>query len=120
MNRVGETSINMRLNWKLANDTFGETYHFQKLHKDTVGRIFYGDALSYEALGKNHRFVFPNRGIDRLREQPKDDWRITHGAVIIYYLFPNIQLALGYLHGLMSLGMMALTMITTGISKKMT
>ena len=95
MKRVGETNINMRLNWKLANDTFGETYHFQKLHKDTVGRIFYGDALSYEALGKNHRFVFPNRGIDRLREQPKEDWRITHGAVIIYYLFPNVQLALG-------------------------
>ena len=95
MNRVGETSIDMRLNWKLANDTFGETYHFHKLHKDTVGRIFYGDALSYESFGKNHRFVFPNRGIDRLREQPQEDWRVTHGAVIIYYLFPNIQLALG-------------------------
>ena len=95
MNRVGETSIDMQLNWKLANDTFGETYHFHKLHKDTVGRIFYGDALSYESFERNHRFVFPNLAIDRLREKPREDWRVTHGAVVIYYLFPNIQLVLG-------------------------
>ena len=91
MNRVGETSIDMQLNWKLANDTFGETYHFHKLHKDTVGRIFYGDALSYESFERNHRFVFPNLAIDRLREKPREDWRVTHGAVVIYYLFPNYR-----------------------------
>ena len=95
MNYVGETTIDMRLNWKLANDTFGETYHFHKLHKDTVGKIFYGDALSYESFERNHRFVFPNRGIDRVREQPRDEWRVTHGAVVIYYLFPNVHVALG-------------------------
>ena len=95
MNYVGETTIDMRLNWKLANDTFGETYHFHKLHKDTVGKIFYGDALSYESFQRNHRFVFPNRGIDRVREQPRDEWRVTHGAVVIYYLFPNVHVALG-------------------------
>ena len=45
---LGETVIEGDLNWKLANDTFGETYHFQRLHKKTLGRIFYGDALAYE------------------------------------------------------------------------
>ena len=95
MQHVGSSSIDMKLNWKLANDTFGETYHFQKLHKDTVGRIFYGDALHYETFGRNHRFVFPNRAIDRLAKKPIGEWRLTHGAVTIYYLFPNIQLAVG-------------------------
>ena len=38
---AGETTIARRLNWKLANDTFGETYHFGKLHKDTLGRLYY-------------------------------------------------------------------------------
>ena len=95
MKWVGQTPINMNLNWKLANDTFGETYHFHKLHKDTVGRIFYGDALDYEITGRNHRFVFPNRGIDRVRTKPRSEWRLTHGAVVLYYLFPNIQLVIG-------------------------
>ncbi len=95
MKWVGQTPINMNLNWKLANDTFGETYHFHKLHKDTVGRIFYGDALDYEISGRNHRFVFPNRGIDRVRTKPRSEWRLTHGAVVLYYLFPNIQLVIG-------------------------
>ena len=35
----GSSTIDKRLNWKFANDTFGETYHFAKLHKDTLGRI---------------------------------------------------------------------------------
>jgi len=95
MRWVGQTAINMNLNWKLANDTFGETYHFHKLHKDTVGRIFYGDALDYEVFRRNHRFVFPSRGIDRVRTKPKSEWRLTHGAVVLYYLFPNIQLVVG-------------------------
>ena len=43
----GETVLEMHLNWKLGNDTFGETYHFRKLHEDTLGQICYGDSLSY-------------------------------------------------------------------------
>jgi phenylpropionate dioxygenase-like ring-hydroxylating dioxygenase large terminal subunit len=50
--------IDMNLNWKLANDTFGETYHFAVLHKNTLAKLAYGDATGYEELGRNHRFVF--------------------------------------------------------------
>ncbi len=91
----GESVIDKNLNWKLANDTFGETYHFQKLHRNTLGQIFYGDNLAYETIGRNHRFVFASKAIDLLREQPEEDWVLTDGANLLYYLFPNIQFNVG-------------------------
>ncbi len=95
MVRVGETLIEKRLNWKLANDTFGETYHFQKLHKDTLGQLFYGDNLSYETFGRNHRFVFANKYIGFMKEEPEEEWALSRGATLVYFLFPNIQFIVG-------------------------
>ena len=92
---VGETELTNELNWKLANDTFGETYHFPRLHKNTLANLFHGDALVYEEFARNHRFVWPNRGIDQLREQPEDEWDYERGAGWLYYLFPNVQLSGG-------------------------
>jgi len=92
---MDQTTIDKRLNWKLANDTFGETYHFSRLHKRTLNNIFYGDALHYETYGRNHRFTFPSRRIETLRELPRQEWALPQGAVTLYYLFPNIQLILG-------------------------
>ena len=93
--RTGETEISKPINWKLANDTFGETYHFQKLHRNTLGQLFYGDNLSYETFGRNHRFVFASRSIDSLRDLPEAEWRLPQGAVLLYFLFPNVQLIVG-------------------------
>jgi len=93
--RTGEKSISKRLNWKLANDTFGETYHFQTLHKNTLGQLFHGDNLCYETKGRNHRFVFASRFIDVLREMPEEEWSLPMGATLLYYIFPNIQLIVG-------------------------
>ena len=89
---MGETVIDSQLNWKLANDTFGETYHFQRLHKDTLGQIFYGDNLAYETFERNHRFVFASRNIEWLRGKPKEEWTVDGTANVLYYLFPNLQL----------------------------
>ena len=89
----GETVIEGRLNWKLANDTFGETYHFSRLHKNTLGQLFHGDALSYEEFGRNHRFVIATKMIDALRTRPRDEWSLRETTNPLYYLFPNIQLS---------------------------
>ncbi len=91
----GESVIDKNLNWKLANDTFGETYHFQKLHRNTLGQIFYGDNLAYEEIGRNHRFVFASKAIDLLRDMPEEEWKLTDAANLLYYLFPNIQFNVG-------------------------
>ncbi|GMN02580.1 aromatic ring-hydroxylating dioxygenase subunit alpha [Erythrobacter sp. MTPC3] len=88
---VADLEIDMKLNWKLANDTFGETYHFPKLHKDTLGQLFYGNNLAYEEFGRNHRFVTASKLIDDLRELPEEEWTITPATFVLYYLFPNIQ-----------------------------
>lgn len=36
---AADDTIDMRLNWKLATDTFGETYHFKRLHKNTLAQL---------------------------------------------------------------------------------
>lgn len=93
----GESTIAMPLNWKLANDTFGETYHFSRLHRNTLGQLMYGDVLAYEELGRNHRFVIATRDIDDLRGRPEAAWHLLEGALLVYYLFPNIQLTVSRL-----------------------
>lgn len=92
---VGESVIERDLNWKLANDTFGETYHFDVLHRDTVSKIFYGNNLSYEELGQHHRFVFASRNIDWIKDRPVNEWNLGSVASTLYYIFPNIQFTHG-------------------------
>ncbi len=92
---MGDKTIDKRLNWKLANDTFGETYHFKTLHNQTLAKLMHGDNLCYETRGRNHRFVFARKSIDQLRDKPEADWRLTEDATLLYYLFPNIQIILG-------------------------
>jgi len=89
---VADLDIDKKLNWKLANDTFGETYHFPKLHRNTLGQLYYGNNLDYEEFGRHHRFVTASHNIDALRELPEEDWNITAGTFVLYYLFPNIQM----------------------------
>lgn len=92
---MGESLLKNDLNWKLANDTFGETYHFPRLHKNTLANLFLGDALVYETFERNHRFVWANRSIDSLRTQDESEWDYQTGAGWLYYLFPNVQLSGG-------------------------
>ena len=89
---AGGTTIDRNLNWKLANDTFGETYHFGKLHSNTLGRIYLGNNLHFEEFGRHHRFVTANRGIYDLRNLPESEWAIKRATFVMYYLFPNVQL----------------------------
>jgi phenylpropionate dioxygenase-like ring-hydroxylating dioxygenase large terminal subunit len=90
--QMGETVIKGRLNWKLANDTFGESYHFKRLHRNTLANIFHGDVLDHEPEGRNHRFVLCTRGIDEMRKKPESEWNLLDVSNTVYYLFPNIQL----------------------------
>lgn len=89
---AGGKTIERKLNWKFANDTFGETYHFQKLHRNTLGKLFLGNSLHLKEFGRHHRFVTANHGIKRVRELPETQWQLTKAGFVLYFLFPNSQL----------------------------
>lgn len=92
----GTKTITMDLNWKLSNDTFGETYHFGKLHKDTLGKIYPGNNLHLALFGRHHRFVTASPLLDQFKGVPEVEWNIHIGAAfVLYYLFPNITFIVG-------------------------
>jgi phenylpropionate dioxygenase-like ring-hydroxylating dioxygenase large terminal subunit len=79
-------------NWKLAMDSFGEAYHFERLHPETVSPAFHAHVHGYDAFGPHHRMILCNREIDALRHEPRERWEITRAARVAYWLFPNVQL----------------------------
>ena len=81
-----------RMNWKLLVDTFHEAYHVGFLHRKSLGDILYGNVADFEAFGLNHRLVFPRKKLERLRDQPEEDWDLMWNTTIIYSLFPNTLL----------------------------
>ncbi len=80
------------MNWKLAIDTFGETYHFNVLHKNTLANDIYGNVQCYDTYKNNHRMMLCAKAIDNFRDRPESEWDILKATVPVYYLFPNIQL----------------------------
>jgi nitrite reductase/ring-hydroxylating ferredoxin subunit len=90
--RHGGTKYDHAMNWKLAIDTFGETYHFNVLHRDTLASDFYGNVQMYDTYKRNHRMSLCMKSIDKLRGLPEESWHVLMAAVPVYYLFPNVQL----------------------------
>ena len=89
---LGNDTYEAACNWKLAMDTFGETYHFTTLHQNSLITQFHGNVQAYDTFGRNHRMLLVKRTIDSLRELPEDEWDITTAALPVYWLFPNVQL----------------------------
>jgi phenylpropionate dioxygenase-like ring-hydroxylating dioxygenase large terminal subunit len=85
-------AMQTKMNWKLANDTFGETYHFAILHRNTLAAIYHSNVTSYETFARNHRMVFAARSIHELQNVPEREWQLRPHSTIAYYIFPNTQL----------------------------
>ena len=89
---LGGDAYETACNWKLAMDTFGETYHFPVLHKNTIINAFHGNVQCYDTFDRNHRMLLCRREIDAMRELPEDEWEITVATLPAYWLFPNVQI----------------------------
>jgi phenylpropionate dioxygenase-like ring-hydroxylating dioxygenase large terminal subunit len=81
--------LRRQMNWKLGVDTFGETYHLQHLHPNTVDPLFYSNRCTFDAFGPNHRMVAARKTFETLRGVPEDAWDVFDNTVVICVLFPN-------------------------------
>ena len=89
---LGGDVYDVACNWKLAMDTFGETYHFPVLHSKSLNLTFHGNVQCYDAFGRNHRMLLCRRAIDEMLELPENEWSITTAGLPAYWLFPNVQI----------------------------
>src|SRR4029079_9702491 len=84
-----ETRVLRReMNWKLAVDTFCETYHLAYLHPDTVSPLFYTNRATFDAFGCNHRLMAARRTLDELRGQPEEGWNVFDHTAGIFGVVP--------------------------------
>ncbi|HHZ84344.1 MAG TPA: aromatic ring-hydroxylating dioxygenase subunit alpha, partial [Gammaproteobacteria bacterium] len=52
---TNEEEYETEMNWKLAIDTFGETYHFSTLHRNTLFNTFHGNVQMFDTFERNAR-----------------------------------------------------------------
>jgi phenylpropionate dioxygenase-like ring-hydroxylating dioxygenase large terminal subunit len=90
--------VHRRMNWKLAVDTFLESWHVPVLHRRTVATVLHGGVGAVDQFGQNLRLVFPLRSIDELRGKPERDWNLVQRALIIHVIFPNTILVMASDH----------------------
>src|SRR5262249_33257619 len=80
------------MNWKILVDTFNEGYHIGFLHRDSLRDILHGNVTDFAAFGLNHRIAFPRRKLERLKNEPEDNWDLMWNTTLVYLLFPNTAL----------------------------
>jgi len=92
---VGSDAYDMPLNWKLAIDTFGETYHFSSLHRNTLFPMFHGNVQGFDHWERNHRMILCVREIDEMRKRPENEWNVREAGFPVYWMFPNVMFNVG-------------------------
>lgn len=83
-------------NWKVAYDGYLEGYHFAAAHPNTVAPRTPSNRAQYSMFGPHMRIAFPQVGIRRLKELPREQWgaQENKGYDFVRVVFPNLSLFL--------------------------
>lgn len=97
LQRVKADELRLPSNWKLALDTFCETYHVPALHRSSLARNLYAYVELFDHYGRHHRYSGPGLDFAALVGKPEAEWPELHYQAV-HYLFPNTTVA--FTHGL--------------------
>lgn len=84
--------IPANVNWKLAVDTFGENYHFDVLHRETLANDIRSNLQTHDIFGQNYRMVFASiHGFAEASAQEPDiqNWPFRRLTLSVYFIYPN-------------------------------
>ncbi len=78
-------------NWKMAIDTFGENYHFDVLHKDSLAPEIRGNLQTHDTFGLNYRMVFARKNLLEAFEtvSSPDELPFRLITLCVYFIYPN-------------------------------
>jgi phenylpropionate dioxygenase-like ring-hydroxylating dioxygenase large terminal subunit len=87
-------SLEAPCNWKLAVDTYAESYHFGVLHASTIGHTHLTNVAAFDSFGRHWRAHFAEKGLAELVEIPESYWPVPEFAAA-HFIFPNTILVVG-------------------------
>ena len=88
--RYGHRAMTKAVNWKIAVETFLESYHFPALHRTSAAPLFIAHATTVKPFGKHLRLAFARRTIrEALAAQETSPRR---HFTILYLIFPSTVL----------------------------
>ncbi len=79
-------------NWKIALDTFCETYHVPALHRESLNQNLISYVAIFDHYGQHHRYSGPGEDFLELVDRPESEWP-EDGYQAVHYLFPNTTFA---------------------------
>ena len=83
--------LHANINWKLAIDTFGENYHFDVLHRESLATEIRGNLQTHDTFGLNYRMVFANYRFPEIEKAVPDqsEWPFRLMTLSVYFVYPN-------------------------------
>jgi phenylpropionate dioxygenase-like ring-hydroxylating dioxygenase large terminal subunit len=100
-------SLEAACNWKLAIDTYCESYHFGVLHASTIGLTHLSNVAAFDGFGPHWRAHFAERSLSELAGVPESDWPPAEFDAV-HFIFPNTILVVGSNQGEMMVRMFRL------------
>ena len=94
MTPVQTGRLDARTNWKIAIDTYAESYHFAVLHARSIGDAYISDVAAFDDHGAHWTLTFAERALADLVGTPERKWpQARHSGT--YFIFPNTVLVAG-------------------------
>lgn len=81
--------LSLGFNWKLAVDTFLESYHIPHLHRRTIAPDFIGNLGTFRGAGPHGRQTMVRKSILEVDEKPDLLHPYRPHILILYQIFPN-------------------------------
>jgi phenylpropionate dioxygenase-like ring-hydroxylating dioxygenase large terminal subunit len=96
---VKKEVLDVAANWKFAQDTFFESYHFSTLHPTTISAHAFGNVMIHDQFGRHVRVMVPQRFWQDWIDFPEEKWpHLPYQG--IHLLFPNTILFSGNLESM--------------------
>lgn len=94
MEPVQASRLDARTNWKIAIDTYAESYHFGVLHARSIGDAYISDVAAFDDHAAHWVLTFAERALADLVGTLEQEWpEARHTGT--YFIFPNTILVAG-------------------------
>lgn len=86
---VGSYQCTSKSNWKIALEGFGETHHFQWLHRKSLGSVMHSNTYTFDAFGPDYRLCGARRENRAAATAETDTLSLYDYSFVVWYIFPN-------------------------------